>query len=69
MSASATFSAEPDTPELKILTYNVHSCIGTDRKLDPHRIADVIAQPALTSSHCRNSMSAASARLASIRQR
>jgi endonuclease/exonuclease/phosphatase family metal-dependent hydrolase len=44
MSASATFSAEPDTPELKILTYNVHSCIGTDRKLDPHRIADVIAR-------------------------
>ncbi|RWX79294.1 EEP domain-containing protein [Neorhizobium lilium] len=28
---------------LKILTYNVHSCIGTDRKLDPARIADVIA--------------------------
>ncbi len=30
--------------ELKILTYNVHSCIGTDRRLDPHRIADVIAR-------------------------
>jgi endonuclease/exonuclease/phosphatase family metal-dependent hydrolase len=28
---------------LKILSYNVHSCIGTDRKLDPKRIADVIA--------------------------
>jgi endonuclease/exonuclease/phosphatase family metal-dependent hydrolase len=28
---------------LKILTYNVHSCIGTDRRLDPARIAEVIA--------------------------
>lgn len=28
---------------LKILSYNVHSCVGTDRKLDPARIADVIA--------------------------
>lgn len=28
---------------LKILSYNVHSCIGTDRKLDPARIAEVIA--------------------------
>ncbi|MBB3317600.1 endonuclease/exonuclease/phosphatase family metal-dependent hydrolase [Rhizobium sp. BK181] len=29
---------------LRILTYNVHSCIGTDRRLDPNRIAEVIAQ-------------------------
>lgn len=28
---------------LKILTYNVHSCIGTDRRHDPSRIAEVIA--------------------------
>ena len=28
---------------LRVLTYNVHSCVGTDRKLDPARIADVIA--------------------------
>lgn len=28
---------------LRVLTYNVHSCIGTDRKIDPARIADVIA--------------------------
>ncbi|WP_337267323.1 endonuclease/exonuclease/phosphatase family protein [Oryzifoliimicrobium ureilyticus] len=27
-----------------LLTYNVHSCVGTDRRLDPKRIADVIAQ-------------------------
>lgn len=29
---------------LRIVTYNVHSCFGTDRKLDPARIADVIAE-------------------------
>ncbi|GES41371.1 endonuclease/exonuclease/phosphatase family metal-dependent hydrolase [Rhizobium sp. ERR 922] len=29
---------------IRILTYNVHSCIGTDRKVDPTRIASVIAQ-------------------------
>ncbi|SCB61150.1 Metal-dependent hydrolase, endonuclease/exonuclease/phosphatase family [Rhizobium aethiopicum] len=29
---------------IKLLTYNVHSCIGTDRKLDPGRIASVIAE-------------------------
>jgi endonuclease/exonuclease/phosphatase family metal-dependent hydrolase len=29
---------------LSVLTYNVHSCIGTDRKVDVHRIVDVIAQ-------------------------
>ncbi|ASW10837.1 endonuclease/exonuclease/phosphatase family protein [Rhizobium sp. 11515TR] len=29
---------------IRIVTYNVHSCIGTDRKVDPARIASVIAQ-------------------------
>ena len=29
---------------LRIMTYNVHSCFGTDRKLDPGRIAAVIAE-------------------------
>lgn len=28
---------------LRILTYNVHSCIGSDRRSDPTRIAEVIA--------------------------
>ena len=28
---------------IRILTYNIHSCVGTDRRLDPARIADVIA--------------------------
>lgn len=37
-------SSSPSTRHrLKILSYNVHSCIGTDRKLDPARIAEVIA--------------------------
>jgi endonuclease/exonuclease/phosphatase family metal-dependent hydrolase len=29
---------------LRILTYNVHRCVGTDRRLDPRRIAAVIAR-------------------------
>ena len=29
---------------IRLLTYNVHSCIGSDRKLDPGRIAAVIAE-------------------------
>lgn len=28
----------------RIMTYNVHSCVGTDGKLDAQRIADVIAR-------------------------
>ncbi|SIQ96919.1 Metal-dependent hydrolase, endonuclease/exonuclease/phosphatase family [Rhizobium sp. RU20A] len=28
---------------LTIVTYNIHSCFGTDRRLDPRRIADTIA--------------------------
>ncbi|MCM2294053.1 endonuclease/exonuclease/phosphatase family protein [Allorhizobium sp. BGMRC 0089] len=28
---------------LTVMTYNVHSCIGSDRRLDPGRIADVVA--------------------------
>ncbi|EUB97848.1 Endonuclease/exonuclease/phosphatase [Rhizobium sp. CF080] len=33
----------PARHRLKILSYNVHSCIGTDRRLDPARVAEVIA--------------------------
>ncbi|ASY67008.1 Endonuclease/exonuclease/phosphatase (plasmid) [Sinorhizobium sojae CCBAU 05684] len=29
---------------IRLLTYNVHSCFGTDRKLDPGRIAEVIGE-------------------------
>jgi endonuclease/exonuclease/phosphatase family metal-dependent hydrolase len=28
---------------LRIMTYNVHRCVGLDRRHDPHRIAEVIA--------------------------
>lgn len=28
---------------MRIVTYNVHSCVGTDARLDPARIAEVIA--------------------------
>src|SRR6202453_702430 len=28
---------------LRILTYNVHRCVGTDRRLDVGRVAEVIA--------------------------
>jgi len=44
MSASTDTSHRNEDRELRILTYNVHSCIGTDRLLDPGRVADVIAQ-------------------------
>ena len=33
----------PASRRLKLLTYNVHSCIGTDRRLAPERVAEVIA--------------------------
>jgi endonuclease/exonuclease/phosphatase family metal-dependent hydrolase len=32
------------TPFLRVMTYNVHRCIGTDGKLSPRRIARVISQ-------------------------
>jgi endonuclease/exonuclease/phosphatase family metal-dependent hydrolase len=31
-------------PKFKVMTYNVHSCVGTDGKLAPERIAEVIAR-------------------------
>jgi endonuclease/exonuclease/phosphatase family metal-dependent hydrolase len=31
-------------PTFKVMTYNVHSCVGTDGKLAPERIAEVIAR-------------------------
>lgn len=40
--ASDTLSRSPRI--LRILSYNVHGCVGTDRRLDPGRIADVIAE-------------------------
>ncbi|OLP53545.1 endonuclease [Rhizobium rhizosphaerae] len=31
------------TTAFRLITYNVHSCIGTDRRHDPERVAEVIA--------------------------
>lgn len=39
-----TPTKSPASRRLKLLTYNVHSCIGTDRRLAPERIAEVIAE-------------------------
>ena len=33
-------------PVPRILTYNVHRCVGTDRRLDVGRVAEVIAAQA-----------------------
>ncbi|MDP9812295.1 endonuclease/exonuclease/phosphatase family metal-dependent hydrolase [Rhizobium tibeticum] len=44
MSTIASALSPSDRRELKVLTYNVHSCVGTDRRIDPHRIAAVIAR-------------------------
>jgi len=32
----------PTSALCRVLTYNVHSCIGADRKYDPHRILDIV---------------------------
>jgi endonuclease/exonuclease/phosphatase family metal-dependent hydrolase len=37
-------SSAPRTDVLRVMTYNVHSCIGMDGKLAPERIARVIAR-------------------------
>ena len=35
----------PDAPStLRVATYNVHACVGTDGRLDPERVASVIAE-------------------------
>ena len=36
--------AETDGLSFKVATYNIHSCLGTDRKFAPERIAQVIAE-------------------------
>ena len=35
-------SSDPATGALRIATYNVHACVGTDGRHDPDRVADVI---------------------------
>ncbi|MDB5525035.1 MAG: hypothetical protein JWM58_2798 [Rhizobium sp.] len=43
MQTVSRFHSGPATQTLRVLTYNVHSCRGTDRRHDPARIAEVIA--------------------------
>ncbi len=42
--ASREYRRKIKSRTLRVMTYNVHSCIGMDRKLSPERIARVIAQ-------------------------
>ncbi|MBB5752358.1 endonuclease/exonuclease/phosphatase family protein [Prosthecomicrobium pneumaticum] len=44
MSPSATRPQIPGAVPLRILTYNVHRCLGLDRRYSPQRIASVIAE-------------------------
>ncbi|MDQ0455559.1 endonuclease/exonuclease/phosphatase family protein [Rhizobium paknamense] len=39
-----TLKLDLPPPSFRLLTYNVHSCLGTDRRRDPERIAQVIAE-------------------------
>jgi len=34
----------PDPGHLRVLSYNIHKCVGLDRRRDPHRIAGVIRE-------------------------
>lgn len=42
--ATARRRAAARTETLRVMTYNVHSCIGMDGKIDPERVARVIAR-------------------------
>ncbi len=37
------YPAPPDPAHIRVASYNVHKCVGLDRRRDPHRIARVIA--------------------------
>jgi endonuclease/exonuclease/phosphatase family metal-dependent hydrolase len=43
---SAVTAPGAAAPLLRLMTYNVHSCVGTDGRLSAERIADVIAESA-----------------------
>ena len=46
VTASETADAPPSSRRLRVMSYNVHSCIGMDGRLAPERIARVIARQA-----------------------
>jgi endonuclease/exonuclease/phosphatase family metal-dependent hydrolase len=37
-------AAAPPIPRLRVVTYNVHECVGTDGRYDPDRIAAVVGE-------------------------
>ena len=43
MTATTTPSGQPEGTLLRVATYNVHGCVGVDRRYAPNRIAAVLA--------------------------
>jgi endonuclease/exonuclease/phosphatase family metal-dependent hydrolase len=43
-SARHLLSAPDETPPLRLVTYNIHTCVGIDRRYDPSRIAAVLRE-------------------------
>ncbi|MGR3710982.1 MAG: endonuclease/exonuclease/phosphatase family protein [Alterinioella nitratireducens] len=37
-----SYPAPPAPDHLRVLSYNIHKCVGLDRRRDPHRVAQVI---------------------------
>lgn len=44
MAASGETRAQGSTPELVVATYNIHGCIGRDKRFDLGRIAEVLSE-------------------------
>jgi endonuclease/exonuclease/phosphatase family metal-dependent hydrolase len=59
--------AERDGHDVRIVTYNVHSCVGTDALLSPERVAAVIAETA-PDVVCLQELDAGRARTRRLRQ-
>lgn len=39
-----TFVTAAESPAIRVVTYNIHSCVGLDRRCDPARIAAVLQE-------------------------
>src|SRR5215469_15881171 len=37
-------TAQPPLPSVRVVTYNIHNCVGVDRRYDPGRISKVLRQ-------------------------
>ena len=55
-----------DARPLVVATYNIHTCVGVDRRYDPDRTAAVLRELGPTSSGCRKSMRATASAAISI---